>query len=75
MDDDRPLAEWLRAYQAIDAPDAMLKDLPDPAKTRTGIERTVEGNLDGLAFETEAASFVVLLHKLAPSELKDAGDG
>jgi len=70
MDDNRPLADWLRGFQGIDDPETMLKDLPDPSRTRAGLGALVEGNLGRLTFETENAAFDKLLHDLAPAALK-----
>jgi len=74
MDDNRPLADWLRGFQGIDDPETMLEDLPDPSRTRAGLSALVDGNLDRLAFETENAAFEKLLYDLAPADLKDGGD-
>jgi hypothetical protein len=70
MDDKRLLADWLGAYQKIPAPDAMVKEMPDPARARANMERVVAGNLGSLPFETETATFTALLHELAPAALK-----
>ncbi len=74
MDEKRLLTDWLGAYQDIKDADAMVAELPDPARARAGLSRVVGANMADLPFETETASFVALLHALAPATLKDAAD-
>lgn len=67
MNDKHPLAEWLKIYQGIDAP----ADAPDPSRAPGNAGDLVQGHISELTFDTETATFVSLLHRLAPESLRD----
>jgi len=66
MNDNNALADWLKAYQGIDAPDGIA----DPSRSPGGLGGVVQENLCRLEFDSEPSGFVRMLHQLAPKELR-----
>ena len=66
MNDNNALADWLKAYQGIDAPDGIA----DPSRSVGGLSAVIQDNLSRLEFDSEPSGFARLLHQLAPKELR-----
>lgn len=66
-DDKAALGRWFEAFQGFEIP---AEALYDPTRGATGVGATVKAAARDLAFDTEPARFLELLHGLAPDDAK-----